>query len=254
VVVFTKYDVLVESLKPPEEEDFYGDIEKEIEYLDREVDPDIGAYQTDPHVLSLAEKKLCEMITPFGETLAVPWVKVSGLRFLPFVLSAKLNWLILKPVKPEFSDTLDELVNVTKQRIHNSLELLWAITQQQSVVPKIKASIECVQVPSFCGAAGDWADICKVLARKVRFKVYFWLCIHQVQGYWQGLSTGPKLASRGKSLEKWFKVIHKDIATYVHCFSYICAISPLIEESGIFTTLWMYAYVASYLVRWLMIV
>jgi hypothetical protein len=88
--------------------------------------------------------------------------------------------LILKTVKPELSNTLDELMDVTKQRINNSLELLWAITQQQSVAPKIKALIESVQVPSFCGAASDCADICIVLARKVRFKVYFWFCIHQV--------------------------------------------------------------------------
>jgi hypothetical protein len=79
----------------------------------------------------------------------------------------------LKTVHPGFSDTLDELVDVTKLRINNSLELLWAITQQQSVVPKIKASIESVQVPSFCGAACDCADICIGLARKVRFEVYF---------------------------------------------------------------------------------
>ncbi len=131
----------------------------------------------------------------------------------------------MKTVKPEFSDTLDELVDVTKQRINNSLELLWAITQQQSVAPKIKASIESVQVPSFCGAAIDCADIYIVLGRKVRSKVYFWFCIDQVQGYWRGLSTSLKLASGGKSLEKWFKVIHKDIVTYIHCFSYIFAIS-----------------------------
>jgi hypothetical protein len=102
---------------------------------------------------------------------------------------------------------------VTKQHINKSLELLWAITQQQSVIPKIKASIESVQFPSFCGTASDCADMCVVLARKVRFKVYFWLCIHQVQEYWQGLSTSFKLASGGKSLEKWFKVIHRDIVT-----------------------------------------
>jgi GTP-binding protein EngB required for normal cell division len=180
VAVFTKYDVLVESFKPPDEEDFYGDIEKDIENLDKEVDSDVGlntgtsASQTDPHVLSLAENRLREMITPFEKKLGVdvPWVKVS--------------------VKPEFSDTLGELVDVTKQRINNSLELLWAITQQQSVTPKIKASI----------------DIGK-------------------KRYWRGLSTSLKLASGGKSLEKWFKVIHRDIVTYIHRFSYIFAISHL---------------------------
>ena len=78
----------------------------------------------------------------------------------------------LKTVKPKYSDTLDELVDVTKQCTNNSLELLWAMTQQ-SVAPKIKAVIESVQVPSFCSAASDCADICIVLARKVRFKVYF---------------------------------------------------------------------------------
>ena len=89
VAVFTKYDVLVESLKPPVEEDFYGDIEKEIECLDKDVDPDIGlntetsASQIDPHVLSLAENVLDKMIAPFEEILGnVPWVKVSGLHIL----------------------------------------------------------------------------------------------------------------------------------------------------------------------------
>ena len=62
--------------------------------------------------------------------------------------------MILKTVKPEFSDTLDELVNVIKQRIDNSLECLWAITQEQSVVSKIKASIESVQVPPFLWLLG----------------------------------------------------------------------------------------------------
>jgi hypothetical protein len=70
------------------------------------------------------------------------------------------------------------------------------------------------------------ADICIVLGRKVRFKVYFWLCIHLVQG-WPDLSTSLKRASGGKSLEKWFEVIHKDIVTYIHCFSSIFAISHL---------------------------
>jgi hypothetical protein len=122
----------------------------------------------------------------------------------------------LKAAKPELSDTLDELVGVTKDRINKSLQLLWATTQQQSVLPKIDASIESVQVPSACGATSDCADICIVLASKVRFKVYFWLCIHKVQEYWRGLSTSLKLA--GKSLDKWFKVIHEDIVTYVYCF------------------------------------
>jgi len=163
VAVFTKYDVLVESLKPIDEEEFYGDIEKEIENLGKEPGPDTDlntgtSAPIDPHVLSLAEKKVGEMITPFEGKLGVPWVKVS--------------------VKHEFSDTLDELVDVTQQRIHSSLELLWVITQQQSVVPKIKASI----------AFGK-------------------------KRYWLGLSTSFKLASGGKSLEKWFKVIHRDIVT-----------------------------------------
>jgi hypothetical protein len=119
-------------------------------------------------------------------------------------------------VKPDFSDTLDDLVDVTKDHIHNSLQLLWAVTQQQSVLPKINASIESVQVPSVCGAASDRADICIVLVNKVRFKVYFWLCIHKVQEYWRGLSTSLTLG--GQSLDKWFKVIHEDIVTYVYCF------------------------------------
>ena len=89
MAVFTKYDMLVESLKPRDEKDFYGDIEKEIEDLDKGLDPVMGlntgtsASQIDPNVKSLAKKKLCEMIAPFKETLGVPWVKVSGLHILP---------------------------------------------------------------------------------------------------------------------------------------------------------------------------
>jgi hypothetical protein len=128
VAVFTKYDVLVDSLKPAYENDFYGDIEKEIEDLDKEADPmdlttGASTSQIDPDVLSSAEEKLCEMIAPFEKQLSgVPWVKVS--------------------VKSEFTGTLDELVDVTQQHINNSLELLWAITQQRKVEPKVKASID----------------------------------------------------------------------------------------------------------------
>ena len=92
VAVFTKYDVLVESLKPPDEDDFYGDIEKEIEDLDKGVNPDMGsntgtsASQIDPDVLLSAETELYKMIEPFEETLrGVPWVNVSGLHILSFV-------------------------------------------------------------------------------------------------------------------------------------------------------------------------
>ncbi len=97
MAVFTKYDVLVDSLKPPDEDDFYADIEKEIEGLDKEYDPNMdltagtSASQIDPDVLSRAEEKLREMIAPFEEKLCVPWVKVSGLHILPPVPSAKLN-------------------------------------------------------------------------------------------------------------------------------------------------------------------
>ena len=80
----------------------------------------------------------------------------------------------MKTVLSDLSETLDELVDVTQQCINKkSLEVLWVVTQQQSEVPKIKASIESVQVPSVCGTASDCADICVVLARYVRFKVYF---------------------------------------------------------------------------------
>ena len=96
MAVFTKYDTLVESLKPRDGEDsFYGDIEKETEDLDKGVDPDMGLNtgtsesQIDPDVQSLAKRKLREMIAPFEETLGVPWVKVSGLHNLPFALDAR---------------------------------------------------------------------------------------------------------------------------------------------------------------------
>jgi hypothetical protein len=106
-----------------------------------------SASQIDPQLSRLAEQKLREIIAAFEEKLGVPWVKVSGLDILSFVLGARL---ILRTVKPEFSDTLGELVDVTQQRINNSLELFWAITQQESAVPKIKASIESVPSPSTC--------------------------------------------------------------------------------------------------------
>jgi len=90
--------VLVESLKPPDEEDFYGDIEREIENLDKEVDPDsmgsntgTSASQIDPPVLADSENKLREMIAPFEGKFGIPWVKVSGLHILPSVVSARLN-------------------------------------------------------------------------------------------------------------------------------------------------------------------
>jgi len=163
VAVFTKYDELVKDLMPREnEEDFYGDIQMEMENLEKEGDPDVGlntdtsAFQIDPNVLLLAENKLRELITPFKDKLKVPWVKVS--------------------VNPGFSDTLGELVDLTKQRIHNSLEVLWASTQQESVGPKIDASIN--------------------IGKK---------------RYWRVMSTSFKLAGGGKSLENWFKVIHRDI-------------------------------------------
>ena len=82
--------MLVESLKPLDEDDFYGDIMKEIENLE-EVDPDTGlntgtsASQIDPDLLLEAETKLDEMIEPFeGMLRGVRWVKVSGLHILAF--------------------------------------------------------------------------------------------------------------------------------------------------------------------------
>ena len=98
MAVFTKYDTLVESLGPPDEDDLYGDIVKEIEDLDNGVDRDMNlntrtsTSRIDPHVFSLAENELCEMITPFEEKLGVvPWVKVSGQDILAFILSARSN-------------------------------------------------------------------------------------------------------------------------------------------------------------------
>jgi hypothetical protein len=162
----------------------------------------------------------------------------GGVRSAHFTTCSecKIKLVDLKTVKPELTGTLDELVDVTRQRINKSLELLWAIAQQRKVGPKVKASIESVLL--FCDAASDCADICIVLARKVRFEVYFWSCIHHVQGYWQGLSTSLKLTGGGKSLEKWFKVIHRDTITYMHCFfAHFRNLTPISEGSGAFTIL-----------------
>jgi hypothetical protein len=233
VAVLTKYDVLVDSSIHPEKYGFFEGIKslRGTEDLGKKVDPmdstaGTPAYRIDSDALSRAENTLCKMIAPFENMLGdlgVPWVKVSGLHILPLVLSARSNRLILKTVKPEFTYTLDELVDMTQQRINNSLEPIWVITQQRRVEPKVQVSIE--SVPLFCDATNDCADICKVLARKVRFKVYFWFCIHHVQEYWQGLSTSFKLVSGGKSLERRFKEVHRDIVTYSHCFLHIFAIS-----------------------------
>ena len=95
MAVFTKYDVFVENLKPRDEDEYYGDIEQQIEDLDKEVDPDLEpdtgtlTSQIDPKVLELAEDELCKMIAPFEKGMGVPWVKVSGLHILHFVLSAR---------------------------------------------------------------------------------------------------------------------------------------------------------------------
>ena len=106
VAVFTKYDMLVESLWPQDEEDLYGDIVKEIEDLDNGVDHDMSlnkrtsTSQIDPDLFSLAEDELCAKITPFEEMLGVvPWVKVSGQVILAFIPSARLNWLIFENSK-----------------------------------------------------------------------------------------------------------------------------------------------------------
>ena len=102
VAVFTKYDVWVKNLKPPDEDededDFYGDIEQEIEDLDKEVDRYMGlntgasTSYIYPELLSLAEKKLCEIITPFEEKLGFPWVKVSGLHKFAFRFECKIDY------------------------------------------------------------------------------------------------------------------------------------------------------------------
>src|SRR3954470_6262028 len=52
--------------------------------------------------------------------------------------------IITNTVKPGFASTLETLVNKTLERIDKSLELIWIITQQQSVDLKINASIESV--------------------------------------------------------------------------------------------------------------
>ena len=59
-------------------------------YMD--LNPETSASQIDPDVLSLAEEKLCETIAPF-----------------------EIELIGLKTVKPEFSDSLDELVDMTQQ-------------------------------------------------------------------------------------------------------------------------------------------
>jgi hypothetical protein len=68
VAVFTKYDVLYEGLKPKIEEDFYGDIEEDIEHLNDVVDPGGTDTGTSAPPIDLEVTKL-----------GVPWVEVSGL-------------------------------------------------------------------------------------------------------------------------------------------------------------------------------
>ena len=100
VAVFTQYDVWVNNLKPLDEDegDFYGVIEEEIEDLDKGVDRYMGLNTgtstpyIDPELLSLAEKKLREMIAPFEEKLGVRWVKVSGLHKFAFRFECKIDY------------------------------------------------------------------------------------------------------------------------------------------------------------------
>src|ERR1700722_645837 len=80
IVVFTKYDTLVKSIIPQgvDNDNFYGDIEEEIDNLnDHDISSTSGAKEPpiDASFLSLADKKLRnEMIKPFEKTLNVPWV------------------------------------------------------------------------------------------------------------------------------------------------------------------------------------
>jgi hypothetical protein len=47
-------------------------------------------------------------------------------------------------VRPNFTSTLDELVKKTQACIDQSVGLVWAVTQQQSVDVKIDAVVESV--------------------------------------------------------------------------------------------------------------
>jgi hypothetical protein len=52
--------------------------------------------------------------------------------------------IVLNAVRPNFTGTLVELVKKTQACIDQSVGLVWAITQQQSVDVKIDAVIESV--------------------------------------------------------------------------------------------------------------
>ena len=97
MVVFTKYDVLVESLRPADDSDFYGDIEEDIAKLEGGIEHDIGSTiganesPIDPSVLSRADEELRKMVKHFERTLGVPWVAVSGQHVQYLVPINKLN-------------------------------------------------------------------------------------------------------------------------------------------------------------------
>lgn len=88
VAVFTKYDVLVNSLipvTPATDEDLYGDIMEDMDSAaagrDNDADSALDAREApiDPSVLARADEKLrTEMIRPFEGALDIPWVAVSG--------------------------------------------------------------------------------------------------------------------------------------------------------------------------------
>ena len=97
MAVFTKYDVLVESFKPADDSDFYGDIEEDIAKLESRIEHDIGSTiganesPIDPSVLSRADEELYKIIKHFKKTLSVPWVAVSGQHVYYLVPISKLN-------------------------------------------------------------------------------------------------------------------------------------------------------------------
>ena len=112
----------------------------------------------------LPKRSFVRLLHVCDETLSFPWVKVRSAQFA-FCSERKIKSI---DFETRVSDTLDELLDVTQQRINNSLELLWAIAQQRSVVPKINASIESVPSPWIC----DCADVFMVLESKVRLRIY----------------------------------------------------------------------------------
>lgn len=124
IVVFTKYDLLIRKLER-EATDDVDDEELEI----------IAHKKADAIFNETCVQKLTEIIANHGRTRS--YVKVSSTWMLPR-RGAQLTYGV---EKPQYHDTLVQLVDETKSRLDERMSILWAMVQRASVDEKINACI-----------------------------------------------------------------------------------------------------------------